>query len=547
LINYKTFSLLQEIPYIFSRHNELVELSTNLFTSAIHNIYRQQGELAKDSGEVMFFTELYIQGLLKSRTLASLGSTANLVAEILQMYRKFPENLKLWIINRKEKLSKAHSLFKLISICTPSIAFGLQFFQCTLKEIYHESALIQVANNMFDSIVCLLGSFSVLRAEFYTSGFDRLLLSFPYSLHNKLVSNQIEQLKLDYTTHNLKAYDFKDTPDYMKYVDSLNYFVKTTHRLEHPDLQKFMIDSLTSFFENTLKNDKNCGNTLSLFFQGFKVLSNLTFQKDYATSNVCAVLCTDTFKSKIWSIMLCYIRVETKELSCSLTSKRLHLELLEFLQQLFECKSEIISNVVFDTQRKESVTIDNTSWLINMIYEASKTSRLKINESFTTLLESIFIPDTTNKNDINVLKPDSIFAELLVIRLRLFYFYSPKENIAFSNVLSTIITRTNGGILTMNRCVLANAITDVYNTWRSSDQTLLLEQALTDDLLFGDLNLNTLPKDSVFAYWKFFCKNDREQHLELKKNLKENDIVFDDVLCKTYCLIKLFYFLGQIA
>ena len=248
LIYYQTFSQLREVPYLFPRYSKLTELSTHIFISVIHNIFRQEGELTERSGNVIFSTEIYIQGLLKSKTLASLKSTADIVDNILSTYKHSPEGFNLWIIKRKGRQAKASSLYRMISLCTPSVAFGLQFFQQTLEEVYHDSSTIKIANHMFDNIVHLLRSFDILRTEFYASGFDRLLLSFPLVLREKLITNQVELLKLDYNTKNLRAYDFKSTPECKTYVASLQYFVNVTQRLEHPDLQKFMIDSLASFF-----------------------------------------------------------------------------------------------------------------------------------------------------------------------------------------------------------------------------------------------------------------------------------------------------------
>lgn len=547
MIYYQTFSQLREIPYLFPRYSKLTELSTHIFISVIHNIFRQEGELTERSGNVIFSTEIYIQGLLKSKTLGSLKSTADLVDHILSTYKHSPEVFNLWIIKRKGGQAKASSLYRMISLCTPSVAFGLQFFQQTLKEVYHDSSTIKIANHMFDNIVYLLRSFDILRTEFYASGFDRLLLSFPLVLREKLIKNQVELLKLDYTTNNLKAYDFKSTPECKTYLASLQYFVNVTQRLGHPDLQKFMIDSLASFFEGTLGSEGKQGTALSLFFQGFKILSKFTFQQDYTIRTVKNLLEKDSFISSVWGIMLCYIRSQTKEVYHTLTSRRAHLELLTFLQDIFETKDEIISEVIFERHNKDAVVIDNTSWIINMVYETSNSSVLKINETFSVLLRDASITKILTAQCINLLRPESVFAELLVARLYMFYFYQPDENIAFLKVLSTIIFRTSGAVFKMNGCAIANAIKNVYHSWRISNQMLLAETDLTDELILGDSILNTLPNDSKFRYWKFFCKSDPELHLELRKNIKENHIVFDDVLCTSYCLNKLFYFVGERA
>ncbi|KAH3668832.1 hypothetical protein OGAPHI_002587 [Ogataea philodendri] len=427
-----------------------------LFFSVLKSYELYQDTSEQYCQQITKSLEVFVSGLHGAPESKLLKCSIQLVVSVLQTYINFPQLAEEWFKIRGDKsLREISALYRKRF---PTFDFVHKYVNSTVSPPSNDAFTLQYRDILLSSLMKIIDGIQPVREYFLESKLCETLLKYPLSLREQENENR---LKRDPVKNKITTEQFNQTVEFQIYTACLVYYIDIMDLSRHEDTVNQFLMVLSDFFENLLVyfNINKNSTIVSIFFEGFKTVAahselNYTLIKSFAENPL--------FTSLLWSGLLCFKETELTASIERAASRITHKYTLDFIKFIYTSNTSALDGLVH-TKAPDFGSKETQWYLVNVsqLYSIEKDTQLiatKMKQCFDDVVHSQ--PTKREK----CLNENSVFYQLLIVRLNTFFLYDATENKQFLAFLIHLVVVLGGTPLENEASPLILALKNLYLT-----------------------------------------------------------------------------------
>ncbi|KAG7810999.1 hypothetical protein KL921_002627 [Ogataea angusta] len=516
----------------FGDHSVTTELCS-LFFTVLKNFEHFHDTMEEYSSYICKALENFVSGLHAAPDSKLLKCSILLVASIIQTYTKFPALAEEWFKVKMSKTNPNEASKKRF----PTFDFVHRFINSTIYPPPSETFTLQYRDILLGNLARLVDISQQVRLYFTESQLCETLLKYPLSLREQESENR---LRRDPIKNKVTTELFTETQEYQLYISSLIYYLDIMELCKNHDSKNHFVLVLGDFFENLLVyyNINKNGTIVSILYEGLKAIA------EKSTFKVCHTLITaiienPLFQSMIWSSLLCFKESELTGTIEKAASRVTHKYTLDFVKFIYSTSSPTIQSIVF-VKTQPCCEKGESYWFLSNISQIY--SREEDIFLVATKMKQCFDIALRSRKSIQkgaYLNEESLFYQVLVVRLNAFYLYDATENKQFLSLIIALVLDLGGSPLDYEESSLLLALKNlIFTSQLVSTTKKKLFTIDPEGLCFPYENIPSLLNLPDLKHWVYDQRMGSVKLKSIAKMFSVNQELLRKFLLELYCYKK---------